>query len=95
MDTPASRTVFAVARNGAVWSNHDTLDRARAVAGEVARGTAKHEWYQGFDDQGRSAAVQRPVSVRVEELRTRRGGGWDVVAYHFLWRAGEEVSGGL
>lgn len=91
----APKTVFAVSRNGAVWSNHDTLDRARAVAGEVARGTPKHEWYQGFDDQGRSAVVQRPVSVRVEELRARRGGGWDVIAYHFVWRAGEEVNEGL
>lgn len=90
--TADTRTVFAVCRNGAIWSSHDTLEEARAVAARVATVTERHRSYQGFNEQGLTAVVSRPVVVRVEELRERSRGGWDCVAIRHEWMAGEAVS---
>lgn len=89
--------VWAVVRNGAVWKNHDAPGPALAQAEGVAAGTAKFERYQGFDEHGRSAVVERAVTVRVErlELVGRLGdpgcAGWRLLEVVAEWNAGTLV----
>lgn len=70
------RTLYAISKNGAVWSNYQTaghaIDRAAVLATE-GQTTAR---YQGFDEHNKTAVVERPIVWRVEELEFDERRGW-------------------
>lgn len=81
-----TRITFAVVRNGAVWKCHDHLEAALLHAANVAANTEHHHSYQGYDDDGKSAVVSRPVKVTVERLVNNQTAGIEA-----RWIAGERV----
>lgn len=81
---PQDRITYAVVRNGAVWKCWDRLEQAIDQATQVAALGEKHARYQGFDEQGKSAVVSRPVVVTVERLEGNR-----TIAMVARWEAGE------
>ncbi len=83
-----SQDYFAVSRNGAVWKCHDRIEPAMDQAQRIAEGLNKHEKYQGFDENNKSAVVSLPVTVRVERLNRTNN---MVSKYEAVWLAGDRI----
>lgn len=61
-------------------------------ATSIAAHTLQHENFEGFNEEGKSAVVSRPVVVRVERMIWEgkpRDGRWVMEAIEAEWIAGE------
>ena len=98
---PATYPLWCIATQGAVWGNRyksaaDTIAEVelmvtRAKEAEAHCPAYKSDWltrkYQGFDDNGKTAVVTRPVTIEIEVGSTVYFKG-PVIA---RWVAGERV----